>query len=459
MAALQAALSAVAADHYRRGEHVALVVDTRQQAADLNAAIRERLAAIGRVDDTRTVTTRAVHRIGAGDRLATRRNDRDLGVANRDTWTVTAVGRHGELVVTPAGATGSDVTPAGVTPPDGVPAGVTPQLEGRRVLPADYAAWHVEQAYASTAHGVQGDTVTTAHTVIGEQTGAASAYGMTRGRTANTAHLVSTDLREARKQWIAVFGRDRADLDPAHAAGLAAAEAPATPRPAPPRPAHLMMSLPSCTQLGRPGRAAWTDSNASTCSARCSGRPSPGRQKKYNGLAALEDSCRQTASDAADVQQRAHNIGALVAADSDRIRDTLLRRWDAERETVRDAARVVLDGRGRFGLRRSAVAHAREQLAAWSTTWAPHLPDLPTDPGRIAETAAAVDDPPALWAAIHPRRSPSCRSGPPRPPRTGRGRRHRPAGLRRGAPRVGRGPLVAQRPYGSPAEGPTLPSS
>ncbi len=37
---------------------------------------------------------------------------------------------------------------------------------------------------------------------------------MTRGRTANTAHLVATDLDQAREQWIAVFGRDRADLGP-----------------------------------------------------------------------------------------------------------------------------------------------------------------------------------------------------------------------------------------------------
>jgi hypothetical protein len=102
------------------------------------------------------------------------------------------------------------------------------------VLPAGYVTAHVELAYASTAHGVQGGTVTSAHVVIGEHTGAASAYvGMTRGRTANTAHLVAADLAEARQQWAAVFGRDRADLGPAHAAQLAATEAAryAQPRP------------------------------------------------------------------------------------------------------------------------------------------------------------------------------------------------------------------------------------
>jgi hypothetical protein len=225
---LREALAAVTARRQREGERVAVVVDTREQAAELGTAIRERLVADGRVDDTRVAVTGAGQRIGAGDRIATRRNDRRLGVANRDIWTVTAVDRHGGLAVIPADLTRTDAVPAGVTP------GVTPAGAGERVLPAGYVTTHVELAYASTAHGVQGDTVTSAHVVIGEHTGAASAYvGMTRGRTANTAHLVAADLAGARQQWTAVFGRDRADLGPGHAAQLAAAEAAryAQPRP------------------------------------------------------------------------------------------------------------------------------------------------------------------------------------------------------------------------------------
>ena len=108
-----------------------------------------------------------------------------------------------------------------------VPAAMSPRPDAAvRVLPADYVTDHVELAYASTVHGVQGDTVTAAHLVIGDQTGAAAAYvGMTRGRAANTAHLVAADPADAREQWIAVFGRDRADLGPGHAAELAAREA------------------------------------------------------------------------------------------------------------------------------------------------------------------------------------------------------------------------------------------
>jgi hypothetical protein len=153
---LQATLAEIAAGPYVNDDHVAVVVDTRDQAGALNAAIRDRLVAAGRVDDSRA--TSIGDRIGVGDRIATRRNDRDLDVANRDTWTVTGVDRHGRLTVTSRGA-------------------------GQRVLPAEYVRRHVELAYATTAHGVQGDTVTAAHVVVGEHTGAASAYvGMTRGR-------------------------------------------------------------------------------------------------------------------------------------------------------------------------------------------------------------------------------------------------------------------------------------
>jgi exodeoxyribonuclease V alpha subunit len=110
-AALQDALAATAA-HDPQAADVAVVADTREQVNELNAAIRNRLVTDGRVDDVRVVTTRAGQRIGAGDRIATRRNDRDLEVANRDTWTVTAVGRRGGLLVT------------------GTPAEVNPQLRG-----------------------------------------------------------------------------------------------------------------------------------------------------------------------------------------------------------------------------------------------------------------------------------------------------------------------------------------
>src|SRR4051794_20719090 len=76
--ALEEALAAAAAEGYTAGERVAVVVATREQAAALNAAIRDRLVTEGRGDDRRVGVTGAGERIGVGDRVATRRNHRDL---------------------------------------------------------------------------------------------------------------------------------------------------------------------------------------------------------------------------------------------------------------------------------------------------------------------------------------------------------------------------------------------
>src|SRR5450631_4300856 len=181
-------------------EPVLVIAETREQVAALNATIRDQLIAAGRLDDTRAVTTAAGERIGVGDRVATRRNDPALDVANRDTWTVTGIEPDGTLTV------------------DGG--------RGGRHLPAGYVQDHLELAYATTVYGAQGHTVAAAHLLVGEHTGAAAAYvGMTRGRETNIAHLVAGSVADARAQWISTFSRDRADLGPAHAACLAASQA------------------------------------------------------------------------------------------------------------------------------------------------------------------------------------------------------------------------------------------
>lgn len=174
-----------------------VIADTRELVRSLNATIRDHRLTSGSPTDadplTTTLTTVAGETIGIGDRIATRRNDRDLRVSNRDCWTVTSVGRDGSL-----------------------------HLRGRcgeRTLPHTYVHEHVELAYATTIYGAQGETVAEAHVLIGETTGAAAAYvGMTRGRHRNTAHLVAETLEDARAQWTEVFSRDRADLGPTHAA-------------------------------------------------------------------------------------------------------------------------------------------------------------------------------------------------------------------------------------------------
>ena len=182
------------------GTGALVVADTREQVADLNQAIRERHVTAGRVDDSRAIVTNGGERVGVGDKVSTRRNDYDLNVANRDTWAVTSLGDDGTLHLR--------------------------GTAGTRQIPRSYAIRDVELAYASTVYGAQGETTLTAHLVLGEHTGAASAYvAMTRGRHKNIAHFVAEDLDDARQQWAAVFSRDRADLGPAHAARLAAAEA------------------------------------------------------------------------------------------------------------------------------------------------------------------------------------------------------------------------------------------
>lgn len=179
-----------------RASHGELVVaDTGEQVARINGLAHEIRLTTSETNDR--FVTAAGERFGVGDRIATRRNDTELGVANREQWTV--VGTQPGMVEVVGDA-------------------------GRRRLPAAYVREHVELAYATTAYGAQGSTVPTSHVVIGEHTGAASAYvGMTRGRDRNVAHLVAGNVDHARRQWVEVFGRDRADLGPTQAAVLAAA--------------------------------------------------------------------------------------------------------------------------------------------------------------------------------------------------------------------------------------------
>jgi exodeoxyribonuclease V alpha subunit len=58
-AARTAALAQIAVAEFAATRWMAIVADTREQAADLNAAIRDELIAAGRVDDQHTTTTAA----------------------------------------------------------------------------------------------------------------------------------------------------------------------------------------------------------------------------------------------------------------------------------------------------------------------------------------------------------------------------------------------------------------
>lgn len=73
-----------------RDEGTAVTVATNDDARAFNERIRTERIERGEVDDAHTVTGSDGLRIGAGDVIQTRKNDRDLRVANRQTWTVQA---------------------------------------------------------------------------------------------------------------------------------------------------------------------------------------------------------------------------------------------------------------------------------------------------------------------------------------------------------------------------------
>jgi len=350
---------------------VLIVADTVEQVTELNAVIRDRLVAAGAVNDTSVVTTNAGERIGVGDTVATRRNDRDLDVANRDTWTVTATHRDGQLAVTSTNA-------------------------GDRLLPAGYVTDHVELAYATTAYGAQGATATAAHLIVGEYTGAAAAYvGMTRGRHTNNAHLIATDVDEAREQWVATFGRDRADLGPDHARD--AAEQAAAQYAPPATVDDLIAAL----------RHEW-DREADDVQVLAWTLPRRDDLRQIAQLhsqhaaeiAPLEAGHRQAREARALATERAEHSHTMVATTTEHHREALLAAWNTQRREANANARTVLDGSGRLGLRWAAVNRAHEALARWAVSWQPIIPAMPTGHEAIARFGDRADDTPRIHAAI-----------------------------------------------------------
>ena len=216
-----------------------VMADDRATVWTLNWGVTRKLVHEGRIGhDRRDVTVFSGDVIFVGSPVATRRNNALLGVTNRDTWTVTRIGDDGSLHLT------GD--------------------RGRRTLPPGYVREFVELAHATTVHGAQGATAPTAHFSVSDSTTAMAAYvAMTRGRHANTAHLIADGLDDARQQWVDVFAREQADLGPADAARKAAIESGkyVSPRqrlhrPTPQPPSVLeprRHGVPSLSEHQRPG--------------------------------------------------------------------------------------------------------------------------------------------------------------------------------------------------------------
>lgn len=154
---------------------VALVTSSNEEADVINEAIQQRRVERGQLDDTRIAVGQGEQRLLEGDIVQTRRNDRRAGVENRAVWSVRRIAPGGVELVS-LGDSGDT-----------------------RTVTHEYAAEHVHLAYASTVHGIQGET--TDASIVGPGVDASGFYvGMTRGRAHNEAIAVAATDAAARDQ-------------------------------------------------------------------------------------------------------------------------------------------------------------------------------------------------------------------------------------------------------------------
>ncbi|GAB3602508.1 AAA family ATPase [Microbacterium aureliae] len=161
-------------DWHARGKRVTLVSGTNAEADAINEAIQQRRVDQGELDVRVAAWGIGPQRILVGDTVQTRRNDRLTGVENRAQWIVRGI-RNEYLSLVSVGDSG----------------------EVARVT-TEYAREHLQLAYASTVHGVQGDTADAS--VVGPDVDAAGLYvGLTRGRAHNVAIVVARTDAAARE--------------------------------------------------------------------------------------------------------------------------------------------------------------------------------------------------------------------------------------------------------------------
>jgi hypothetical protein len=147
-----------------------MIAPTRKLAAELNRQARDQR--LGSHPVGREVRLADGNQASVGDVIITRTNDRRLRltandwVKNRDRWTITHVGRRGDLIVR---HNRSNLTTR---------------------LPADYVREWTGLGYATTVHGAQGVSADTMHGLATGQESRQQLYTMlTRGRTANHLYL------------------------------------------------------------------------------------------------------------------------------------------------------------------------------------------------------------------------------------------------------------------------------
>jgi conjugative relaxase-like TrwC/TraI family protein len=171
--AYQRAASMWLADHLR-GNDVLLLAGSNAEAADLSRRVQAKLTQLGRVGPPQAILADGNH-AGVGDLIRARLNTKiDAGgqqLANRDTLHVVAL-HDADAVVRRQRPDGAWTKPFRI--------------------PRAYLAGHAELAYAGNVHVAQGRTVDTAHLLVTGSLSRQSLYvGMTRGREANTAHVIT----------------------------------------------------------------------------------------------------------------------------------------------------------------------------------------------------------------------------------------------------------------------------
>lgn len=171
------------------GGTVALATPTNEMATRINAAMQEQMSAAGRTREAKfKIAGVDGLTLRHGDTIMTRNNDTMLGVANRETYTVHTTHADGSITVN--------------------------QGKGKDMirLPKEYVAEYVHLGYASTEYGAQGATETTGAGLLDTSSTAAGTYvAATRGREANTLHLVAASTEDAQAQFVDIMNRDTAD--------------------------------------------------------------------------------------------------------------------------------------------------------------------------------------------------------------------------------------------------------
>jgi hypothetical protein len=195
------------ADHLR-GKTVLLLAGSNAEAADLSRRVQARLIQLGTVGQPQAALSDG-NQVGVGDLIRARLNT-DIDAAgrpltNRDMLKVTAL-RGPDAEVRRQRQDGTWTGPFRV--------------------PRSYLADNAELGYGGNVHVAQGRSVDTAHLLVTDSLYRQALYvGMTRGREANTAHVVAgkaapaghKPYRQAAPESVLadVMGRDSEDLSAA----------------------------------------------------------------------------------------------------------------------------------------------------------------------------------------------------------------------------------------------------